>query len=391
MISAKAQKAIYLLTIIFSILFLAIGNRFAARDMVVFDAENAGAVTAKIVEIVSKRVSEADPNAEVPEETLHIVFKARIETGPAKGAVVTGLQTADSFTPAEIRHARQGDRILLYEIQEVPEESVDRWVLQEFIRTGTLYRLALLFLAALLLFGRAKGFSTIVSLAFTCAAVFLIFVPSVLAGHNMYLSSLVVCLFVIAMTLLLVNGADMKSLAAGLGCVGGVAVSGLLVLAANLSLQLTGLVDEQSVYLLYLNPDAPIDLKGVIFSSIVIGGMGATLDVSVSISAALSEVRHAMHRPTRAALFKSGMTIGRDIMGTMANTLVLAYIGSSLSLVLLLLVHAGSLTDLMNREIIVVEMLRALAGSIGLLCTIPLTSLLAAYVYTLRPTHGDRQ
>ena len=380
--SKRANAAVYVCTIIFSILFLAIGHKAATRDLALFSDGGGGAIRARVTEILSAYEAEIDPYAQTPEETLRVTFTATLRSGPQKGAHVTGVQTADSFTPTQIRRVAPGDEILLYEIEEADSDSEERWVLQEFVRTRVLAWLGALFVAALLFFGRRKGFHTVVSLGFTCLAIFAVFVPSVLSGFNMYVTSPVICLYIIVMTLLLVNGANRKSFAAACGCFGGVCVSGLLVLVSDLFLKLTGLVDEQSVYLLYVNPDAPISLHGIIFSSIIIGALGATLDVSVSIASALAEVRDVMRRPTFAALFRSGMNIGQDIMGTMANTLVLAYIGSSLSLVLLLLVHSSSLVDMLNREIIVVETLQTLVGSIGLLCTIPLTSALSAWVYT---------
>lgn len=383
--SNKKEKAVYALTIIFSILFIVIGNKITTGGFRFFDPDVPSPLKAKVDSIVSSRAFEADPLSAVPEETLRITFEATLKEGLRKGEKIQGLQISDSFTPSEIRKVEAGDNVLLFEIEEADEASAERWVLLEFVRTTPIYVLLALFSASLLLFGGLKGFNTIVSLSFTCLAVFGIFIPSVLSGGNIYLSSSIVCLFTIAMTLLLVNGPNMKSLAACLGCVGGVAVTGLLLITFDVWLKLTGLVDEQSIFLLYFNPDSPISLKAVIFSSIIVGAMGATLDVSVSIASSISEVCDAMPHPTLKSLFNSGMNIGRDIMGTMANTLVLAYIGSSLSIVLLLLVNSSSFNDMVNREIIIVEILRALTGSIGLLSTIPLTSALSAYVYTRTP------
>lgn len=381
----RFQRLMYVGTILFSILFLVVGHRLASSGLTLFDRGGGPeTLTAKVAEILHYWSTEPDPNASEPEETLRITFEADLLTGMEKGKAIIGVQTADSFTPTEIRKVRSGDRIIVYEMEEAEHDTPDRWVLQEFVRTPPLVALFLLFTLLLIVFGRLKGLNTIISLMFTCLAVFGIFIPSVLSGGNIYLSSFAVCIFIIAMTLLLVNGANSKSFAAGTGCAGGIVVCGLLVLVSNLFLGLTGLLDEQSVFLLYLNPGAPINLKAVIFSAIVIGALGATLDVSVSIASALSEIHEVSPRIPFSHLFKSGMNIGRDIMGTMANTLVLAYIGSSLAMVLLLLVNSNSLTDMLNREIVVVEILQALVGSIGLLCTIPLTSLISAYVYTRR-------
>lgn len=158
-------------------------------------------------------------------------------------------------------------------------------------------------------------------------------------------------------------------------------MTGILTIIMDRVLQLTGVVDQEAQFLLLLNEDNPINLRGVIFGAIIIGAMGATIDVSMSISSALHKLSENMHDKTYAKLLKSGLNIGRDIMGTMANTLILAYIGSLLSIVLLLVTNTGSLLNLFNREMTVVEVMQALVGSLGILFTIPITSLLCASIY----------
>ena len=134
-----------------------------------------------------------------------------------------------------------------------------------------------------------------------------------------------------------------------------------------------------------MNPENPIDLKAIIFGAIVIGAMGAIMDVAMSISSALYEMREKYAATNFTQLFSSGMTIGRDIMGTMANTLVLAYIGGSLSIVLLLITYSSSVLDLLNREMVIVEMLQAIVGSMGILLTLPLTAFVAGILYSKKP------
>ena len=240
----------------------------------------------------------------------------------------------------------------------------------------------------LLLFGRKKGVNTIVSLVFTCLAIFAVFVPSILSGYNIYLSSAITCLFIIVMTLLIVVGATKKGLCAAVGCAGGIAVTAVLTTVMSKALQLTGLVDEQSLYITMLD-NVQIDLKALLFGAIIVGAVGAVMDVSMSLSSSLLEVSEQMgEKKSFKKLFRSGMTIGRDIMGTMANTLILAYIGSSLSVVILLVASETSLMSLFNREMIVEEVMQALTGSFGILFTIPLTSLFAAFLYSRKAKAG---
>ena len=172
----------------------------------------------------------------------------------------------------------------------------------------------------------------------------------------------------------------------------GIFGAALLVLIMDQFLSLTGIVDEDSIYLLLMNPDKPIDLKGIFFGAIIIGAMGAIMDVSMSISSALYEINEKYAARGFKELVESGISIGRDIMGTMANTLVLAYIGSSLSIVLLLITYNPSLIDLLNRELVVLEILQALIGSMGILLTLPLTAIVSAFLYTrIKRNHGFKQ
>ena len=147
------------------------------------------------------------------------------------------------------------------------------------------------------------------------------------------------------------------------------------------ALELTGLLNEESKYLLYINEDVLIDLRAVIFGSIILGAVGAVMDVSMSIASSLNELVENMDKPSFSQVIKSGFEIGKDMMGTMSNTLILAYIGSSLSVLVLYCAYNSSFIYLMNKEIIIVELLQALIGSIGILTVIPFATFISAKFY----------
>ena len=254
----------------------------------------------------------------------------------------------------------------------------------EYYRSDSILILGIIFAVVILVFGRFKGVNTLISLAFTVLAVFAVFVPSVLSGQNIYVWAIVTCIYTIVMTMLLVNGADKKSFAAGMGCFLGVAIAGLLTVIMDKILMLTGMLNEDTLYLQMIQTQNPIDLKGIIFAAIVIGAMGAIMDVAMDIASSLNELRTNIPDISSSKLIKSGFNIGRDVMGTMANTLVLAYIGSSLSTTLLLVAYNVTFVELMNMELIVVELLQALVGSIGILMSIPMTSFICAAIYPKR-------
>ena len=166
--------------------------------------------------------------------------------------------------------------------------------------------------------------------------------------------------------------------------------AGLIVLISDKFLNMTGLLEEESVYLIQLYPENPINLKAIIFAMIIVGAVGAVMDVSMSISSSLYELRIKSPDIAPNELMKSGFTIGRDMMGTMANTLVLAYIGSSLTSVLLLVAYNAGIEQVVNKEMIIAEILQALAGSMGMLLTLPLTSAVCAVIYYRnKPPKGE--
>ncbi len=384
------RALIYLGTVAASLLFLYFGNRFATTGFEIFPgASMEKPVKAQVTQILERTTDHYSLDSETPLENVRISFEARVLDGWQKGLTVSCEQTIDAITPVKNKEVEVGDRVLIFNSD--PSSARSTWMFWDYIRTDTLLVLGLVFAVLLLLFGRFKGINTLISLAFTCLAVFAVFIPSLLSGHNAYVSSVVICLFTIVMTLLIVNGADTKSLAAGLGCLGGVLVSGGLTLLMDHLLALTGLLNEESAFLLYMDTPKPIDLKAIIFASIIIGALGAIMDVAMSIASSLYELREQVERAGFGLLLRSGLQIGRDIMGTMANTLVLAYIGSSLSMVLLLIAYNTSLLGLLNKEMIVVEILQALVGSLGLLITIPLTSVISAWFYSRHRGQGSGQ
>ncbi|MGL5327886.1 MAG: YibE/F family protein [Peptostreptococcaceae bacterium] len=375
------DKIIYISTIIISIMLIIVGNKIVTKDSQFFnELDNQQVIKAKIIDIKE----EVEDNYSLGEtETIYqtkVIFTAKVLNGENKGKEVTATQNIDTLLAVQADKINIGDKVLIGETEDVLTKT--DWVFLEYVRSDALLVLLILFFIGLLVFGGIKGVNTIISLGFTCLSIFMVFIPSILSGKNIYLWSILTCTFIIIMTLLIVSGASKKSLAAGIGCFSGIFISGILTLIMDKIIKLTGMVNDESMYLQMINTDNPIDLKAIVFASIIIGAIGAIMDVSMSISSSLMEVYENSSNTSFRDLFKSGMNIGKDIMGTMANTLILAYIGSSLSMTLLLIAYNYSFIELLNREMIVVEVLQSLVGSFGILLTIPLTSLVCAYLYT---------
>lgn len=376
----KKQMITYVAVLLVSILYIIVGHNLAIANYHAFSGDDQSIVIkAEVVELTDRYTVMYPLNEFEYAEDETIVFRAKVTSGDMKGQTIEAAQTLDYFTAVHLPVVEPGDRILLYSIPGGMAEH--EWLMSDYQRFDQILILGAVFVLLVLLIGHWQGVNTLISLALTCLAVFYVFIPAVLAGESIYLWSIATCIYVTFMTLFIVNGVNAKSIGAILGCLAGIVVAAVLTIFFEESMTLTGLLDENSVLLYGLNPDAPFNLKAIIFAAIIIGSMGAIMDVSISIAAALEELKEKLPQITFGELFQSGMNISRDIMGTMANTLILAYIGSALAGVLLMVAYNSAMIDLFNREMIVVECLQALAGSIGILMALPFTALICALLY----------
>ena len=377
----RKNSIVYIATILLSAACLVAGGIWARYIPKTSGEENSLQATAVVKEILDTKIESYQLSGEQGAfDTKIIAFRAFITSGELSDTTVTAFQQQDNLLAGGAKDVETGDKVLI-DYLKTGDSDTEEWIFVEYHRSNALIWLCAVFFILLIVFGWKKGIDTIVSLVLTVLAVFVFFIPSILSGKNVYITSIITCLFAIIATHLIITGTHKKTICAVAGCVGGLAVTGILTFVMSNIMHLTGVVDEQSTFLITMN--SHIDLKAIIFGAILVGALGAVMDVSMSLASSLFEVSEHMgeHRNAKE-LIRSGLNIGRDIMGTMANTLILAYIGSSLSVVLLLVANNNSLLTLFNIETVVVEVLQALVGSLGILSTIPITSLLAAYIYT---------
>ncbi|MCL2238751.1 MAG: YibE/F family protein [Defluviitaleaceae bacterium] len=369
--NAGADSSLYKWVLILSVAFLVIGNR-VATDGAALPTRFGGTVYSAIATEIVNRI---ENNHDSWETDVFTTFRARIRGGELRGTEVTAEQLTSTRWLLAVREVEVGDRVLLFYDQFSGHHRF-----HDYIRINYVIYLGALFLVLVVLFGKRKGLNSLIALGFTCMAVFSVFVPAILSGRNIYATTIITCAFVIISTLLTVVGLNKKALSSMLGCMGGVLLAGIIMLVMDRFLNLTGLIDDDTRYLRMLGNN--ININAIIFASVTIGAMGAIMDVAMSIASSLWEVRIARGASNFHGLFTAGINIGKDILGTMLNTLILAYIGSSLSTILLIIAHTNSYVELFNREMVIVELLRALTGSFGMFLAIPLTAALCGFLYS---------
>lgn len=307
------------------------------------------------------------------------VVTLEILEGAHKGETVIAEYYYEEFEDMSSPILKPRDKVLAY-IDEDEQGNIVNADVSDFLRQDFLLYLAIGFVLLLLILGGMKGLKSVIALAITCFAVVRIMIPAILSGANPVIASVLVCVGVIVITLLIVGGLNSKSLSAIIGCSGGVIVAGIIALLAGSLMRFTGLGDEEAKMLMYIPQNINFNFRGLLFAGIIVGALGAAMDVGISIASAMNEIVEQTENISMGALVKAGLNIGRDIMGTMSNTLILAYTGGSLQLLMLIIAYDISFVEIINRETMAIEILRALAGSIGLIFTIPITSVSAGFL-----------
>ena len=310
--------------------------------------------------------------------------RIRLDSGPDKGSEASLIHMTMN-NPAFDIHPQADENII------VRAEGTG-YAIVDYDRLPAILWLLLGFAALLILFGGMTGGKALLVLLFAVLLIAkgLIALILVAPSHILLWTFLIGTAITLA-TQLIVNGRNVKSAGAIIGTIGGILVAGLLAILAIHCTYLTGVAEEQAGMLkvLYLRD---VDFRELLFSGIVLGALGAVMDVAVSIASAQYEMKQLAPKTRFSALFSSGLNVGRDVMGTMANTLVLAYIGGALPLILLISAQPDiSLLHVMNLNMIATEIVRSLIGSIGLLCAIPITAYATAFLICLRPQRKKKE
>lgn len=259
----------------------------------------------------------------------------------------------------------------------------------EFDRLLPLCIVLVLFIAAAVAVGGRTGVKSLVALAVTLVCLFGVLLPSLMKGANTLLMTFIVCAYVAVVSLTIVGGVRKKTVCAMLGAVAGTALALLFGLLAQGLTRIDGLrIDDVEPLLQLRQTGTPIGLRGLLVGGIVISALGAVMDVTMGIASSLSEVHAANPELSRRELFRSGMNIGRDMVGTMTNTLILAFLGSGFTLILYLYSLGLSSRQLLSSAYVSLEVVSGVASSVGVILSIPLTALITAEVFTREKKSG---
>ncbi|WP_063757208.1 YibE/F family protein [Lentzea aerocolonigenes] len=302
-----------------------------------------------------------------------IAITVRMTDGDASGQSVTIPSPQGPGAP----HFQVGDEVVLSYSGSQPQ-AAESYQIVDFQRGWSLFVLALLFAGAVLLLGRWQGLAALGALLLSFAVLALFIMPSILAGENPLLVAVVGAGLIMFVVLYLTHGVSARTSTAVLGTLVSLALIGVLGALFSVVSKLTGL-DEDTVNLVTLL-GTDIDTRGLLLAGTLIGALGVLDDVTVTQTSAVWELRRANDKLTWRELFAAGSRIGRDHMSSVVNTLVMAYAGAALPLLLAISLAGRSLGEVLTAQQIAQEIVRTLVGSIGLVAAVPVTTALAALV-----------
>ena len=337
---------------------------------------------AKVTAVLSDNAREDFENAEgrrVGDQELEL----RILSGEHKDEIMTVTNYMSALFNVDVQ---QGDRII---VRIMTDENGSYYAsVFNYDRGIVLGGFLLVFFVLLAALGGKKGLGALAGLLLTLGCIWFILIPCLLRGVPAIPVTIAVSAVSAAAGLIFLNGYSKKTFCAVCGCVGGVLVSGIAAAVVGTLSPMNGFNMQEAENLILYGADQGLKVSGLLVCGVLISALGAVMDVALGIASSVWEMKEQNPDASVGSLFRSGMQIGKDAMGTMANTLILAFAGSSLNMLILVQTYDIPFLQLINTDSIALEVVQSVAGSVGILLTVPLVAFISARLMARRKKAG---
>lgn len=303
-------------------------------------------------------------------------LEVELLTGELKGEKV---EVTNYITQKHNVVAKEGKEIMV--CVDRPSEDFYKVNIYNYSRNNYIYIIVIIFFVIMVLIGRGKGFRSMIGLLFTFYSIIFFMIPFIYRGYSPIALSIIVSIISTIVTLFLLNGWSKKTIVATLATCVGVIISGVIFYFISNFLNISGFNLDEAESLILIAQNTGLKIRDILFSGILISSLGAVMDVAMSIASSIYEINELNRELDMKTIFKSGINIGRDMIGTMSNTLILAFAGTSLSTMLALYSYNTQFNQLMSSDFIAIEFAQSISGSIGIILAVPITSFISAYVY----------
>ncbi|MGB8451795.1 MAG: YibE/F family protein [Anaerocolumna sp.] len=298
-------------------------------------------------------------------------------TGGKEKGKETQIQNTVTATHNVI--AKPGQTLII--CSDVPENAESYYTVYNYYRAPVIWFIVLVFLGIIAVIGGKKGVKSGISLLFTFFVILCYLLPALYRGDSPLFATVITAALSTAVTLYYLNGLTYKTLIGILSTTMGIIIAGILFFVISELLTISGYQTDEAESLILISQSTGLQIKGILFAGVLIASLGAVMDVAVSIGSSLYEIISLNPDITGRELFKSGMNIGKDMIGTMTNTLILAYAGSSLMTLLIFISYGLQYQQLLSSDYLAIELGQAIAGSAAVVITVPVASAFCSLGY----------
>ncbi len=338
---------------------------FFVFPLSVFAFDTNSSIEARVTKIIEEKQIEIMENSQ-----LYQKLELELSTPDKKIIIIeNGHQPLANVIKYSVN-----DRVLVNISQGIDDQ--EEYVIVDFIRRDSLVLLSIIFVILLLVVAKWKGVFALLGMFFTFFVIFALVLPRLLAGDNPIFIAIIASLIIIPISFYLAHGVNKKTTIAIVASVISLIITAILASVFSYIGHLTGFSSEEAS-MLSINLGS-LNMKGILLAGIVIGTLGVLDDITISQSAIVDELATSAKLTKPKDLYTRSMVIGKDHITSMVNTLVLAYAGASLPLLLIFTQNPHPFSEIINYEFLAEEIIRTLVGSIGLILAVPITSLIAA-------------
>ena len=350
------------------ILFLLFLYRYSQIDKVIlYETEGRTFAKAEVMDVIED--NETEDGISIGNQIVSL----KLTSGKWKGKTVEATSSSSYLYGA---HCKKGSKVIAI-VSESQGEMTASVYSQN--REMQLYLIIAIFVFTIILIGGKKGLASVIGLGFTILCILFLFLPMIYKGISPIWSAVLVVILTTVATMYLVGGLSRKTITAILGTVSGVLISALFAMLFCKMTNISGYNVSDIEDLIYIRDQTGIKVGELLFSGILISALGAVMDVAMSISSTIEEIHCQNSELTIKELFQSGMNVGKDMMGTMSNTLILAFAGGSINTLVFIFAYNYEYLQVVNMYAIGIEIIQGIASSMGVILTVPITSFLAAW------------
>lgn len=349
-------------------------NQLLPNDYYIYSSEDYAYDKASVVEILSEDLTPSDDYEGYYTGSQEIVVE--FISGEYKGEQIT-LTNSISLTHNIM--VEVGTKVIIKIDQ--PEGVAAYYSVYGYARDTGLIAIAVIFILAMLLVVRIKGVKSVIGLGISLYIIVLFLLPAIYRGWSPIYMTIITVMLISTISFLILNGFCEKTYTAIISTMIGVMVSVLFFFIFQNMLNLTGYNLEEADQLIMISRSTNLQINEVFFAAVMISSLGALIDTTMSIAAALYEMREVSPSMTKAQLFQSGISIGQDMIGTMCQTLILAFVGSAIATLLVLISYGTQWNQFVSSDYIALEVVQAISGSMAIIFAVPITAFLSTVTH----------